>query len=94
MEVKLSKALAVGDKSIDTLKLDLDALTGADIMLCMREAVAATGRPLLGLKLDADLHLEIAAKASGVGVADLRRLAAPDFVEVLSDVQNFLMSSG
>lgn len=92
-KVTLSKPLTVGDKTLEAVDMNLGALTGADIMQCMREAVATTGRPLLGMKLDADLHLEVAAKASGLGVGDLRRLGAADFVEVLSSVQNFLMGS-
>lgn len=93
MRVPLSKPLAVGDKTLDALDMDLDALTGADVEMCVREASAAKGETVRVLVTDLDLHIQLAAKASGVAVADLKKLGARDFVEVATTVQGFLTGS-
>jgi hypothetical protein len=93
MLVKLSKPLTVGDKTLEALDMNLDALTGADVEFCVREASAAKGETVRVLVTDLDLHVQIASKASGVSVNDLRRLGAADFVEVATTVQGFLTGS-
>jgi len=91
--VKLSKALIVGDKQIDTITMDLDALTGADIDFAVREATAAKGEVVRVLILDHEFHIQLAAKASGVDAALLKKLPARDYVEVATTVQGFLTGS-
>lgn len=93
MIVKFAKPLVVGDKTLEQLDMNLDGLTGGDIEFCVREASAHKGETVRVLVTDMDLHVEIAAKASGVPSADLRRLGARDFVEVVTTVQGFLTGS-
>jgi hypothetical protein len=97
MIVTLSKALTIGEgdqaKAITELDLKLDDLTGSDVEICVREASAAKGESVKVLVIDADFHLQIASKASGVPVGALRRLGARDYVEVLTTVQGFLTGS-
>lgn len=93
MRVPLSKPLAVGDKTLDAIDMDLDALTGADVEMCVREASAAKGETVRVLVTDLELHIQLAAKTSGVSVADLKKLGARDFVEVATTVQGFLTGS-
>jgi hypothetical protein len=93
MLVQLKKPLIVGDKTLDAIDMNLDALTGADIAFCTRETEANTGMKVRVIVTDQDLHVEIAAKASGVAVADLMRLGARDYVEVVTAVQGFLTGS-
>ena len=71
----------------------LEELTGADVEMCVREASAAKGELVRVLVMDNDFHLQVASTASGIAVADLRRLGARDFVEVLTAVQGFLTGS-
>lgn len=93
MLVKLSKPLEVGDKKLDELDLNLEALTGADIDKCAREAAAAKGEVVRVLVLDHEFHIELAAKACGVEAAALKKMSAPDYVGLATAVQNFLTGS-
>ncbi len=97
MKIRLSKPLVLceGDaaKTIEELDLDLDALTGADVDFCVREASAAKGELVRVLVTDLDFHMQVAAKSSGIGVDALRKLSARDYVEVATAVQGFLVGS-
>jgi hypothetical protein len=93
MDVKLSKALTVGDKTYESLPLDLEKLTGADVDFCAREAAAAKGALVLQLILDHEFHIQLAAKASGIEAAALKKLSARDYVGVATTVQAFLTGS-
>lgn len=91
MKVKLKRPVTVDDKKIEEIDLDgLDALTGADVMFCRREAAAKKGEPVIFGALDEIYRLEVAAKVSGLGVDALQKLWAPDFEEVDAAVRNFL----
>ncbi len=97
MKVGLSKPLVIGEgdakKTLEELDLNLDALTGSDVDFCVREASAAKGELVRVLVTDLDFHMQIAAKASGLGVDVLRKLNARDYVEVATAVQGFLTGS-
>lgn len=93
--VKLAKPIAVGEgdakKTLQEIDLTrIDNLTGAELLQCERDAAAIKGELVRVLALDHEFHVQVAAAASGVAVADLKRLGARDFVEVLSVVQGFL----
>lgn len=96
----LSKPLvlepAAGDvpaKTISSLTLDLDKLTGADVEMCAREATVAAGSPPVALVLDVGFHAQIAARASGLPVETLRKLRASDYLAVTTVVQGFLLGA-
>jgi hypothetical protein len=93
----LSKSVKVGEGddavTFDVIELDLDALTGADIEFCVREAAAQKGENVRVLVIDIDFHMQVAAKASGVPVEAFKRLPARDYVEVQTVVQAFLTGS-
>jgi hypothetical protein len=97
MKLTLSKPLTIGEgeaaKTLDALDMDLDALTGADIAMCTRDAEGAKGEVVRVIVLDQDLHVQIASKASGISVNNLRRLGARDYVQVVTVVQSFLTGS-
>lgn len=97
MKVRLSKPLVLGEgdakKEITELDLNLDALTGADVDFCVREASAAKGELVRVLVTDLDFHMQVAAKSSGLAVDVLRTLSARDYVEVATAVQGFLTGS-
>jgi len=97
-KVPLTKPLIIGDgdakKTLTEISMDLDALTGADVQFCMREAAAAKGEMVMVAVFDVDLHTQIASKASGIAVADFGRMGARDYIEVVTKVQGFLMGSG
>lgn len=94
MEIKLGRPLTVGDKPIDALTLNLDALTGADVEQCAREAQIGNGNvPPVSLVLDASFHAQVAARACGLDVATLRKLGARDYLAVTTAVQGFLLGA-
>lgn len=89
-KVKLSAPITVGDKQVDELELDLSKITGADIMLCINEAAAKKG-VVVAYHLDSEVHLQLAARVSGVGRELLLRLPARDFNRVLAVTSAFFL---
>lgn len=93
MIIKLSVPLNKDGNQITELSLDLNKLTGRDMIDAEQEARALgdnTFHPLSGQKGLA----VIAAKATGLVVDDLLSLVAPDFLVVTSTVNNFLFAWG
>ncbi|WP_409176662.1 phage tail assembly protein [Brevibacillus fortis] len=93
MEIKLIEPLMKDGNSIEELSLNLNKLTGRDMIDAEEEARALgdnTFHPLNGQKGLA----VIAAKATGLLVDDILSLAAPDFLIVTNTVNNFLFAWG
>lgn len=89
-EVKLARPIEVNGEKIDAIKLDLERLTGADILAIEKE---------LRLKqvtfnvLSQETQLAIAARAAGMIADDLQKLHWSDFLEVTAQVQLFLFNT-
>ncbi|CDX01301.1 Mu-like prophage FluMu protein gp41 [Desulfitobacterium hafniense] len=91
MKVKLIKSLALDGKEIKEIDLKLDELTGEDILKTDLE-IRSNGDPRgLDNIYKQDALLLLASKASGIIADDLKKLSAPDFLEVTFTVRNFLM---
>ncbi|SHN77230.1 phage tail assembly protein [Desulfitobacterium chlororespirans] len=91
MEIKLIKPLTLEDKEVKTIDLKLDELTGEDILQTDLE-IRAGGDPRgFDNVYNQNVLLIIASKASGIITDDLKKLSAPDFLEVTFTVRNFLM---
>ncbi len=96
--LKLKKPITIGEgeakKTIAEIDLSkLDDLTGSDINFCIREASAVKGEVVRVIVLDVDVHMQVAAKASGLSLDILNKLHAADYVELATVVQNFLTGS-
>lgn len=89
-KVKLSAPVTVGDKQVDELELDLSKVTGADIMFCVNEAAAKKG-VVVAYRVDQEVHLQLAAKLSGVGREVLLKLPGKDFNKVLAVASAFFL---
>jgi len=93
----LSKTITVGEgetaKKQEVLELDLEKLTGADMDFCTREAGIAKGEPVRVLAIDLEFHIHVAARAADVEPSVLKKLSAPDYIEVATAVQGFLTGS-
>jgi hypothetical protein len=89
-KVKLSRPITVGEKQIEEIALDFDAVTGADIIFCVNEATAMKGA-VLSYVIDTEVHVQLAAKLSGIGRAELLKLRARDFNKVIGPVQSFFL---
>ena len=93
MKIKLARAVDVDGKSIEEIDLNLDPLTGADMEFCLREAVAASGAPVVSPLIDTGFHAEVAARAAGITRTALRKLDAKSYLEVITHVQGFLLGT-
>ena len=90
MEIKLSKEIEFEGKKYAELAIDLDELTGRDLVDAGVEASAITGRPVTDI--DKTYQTCVAAKAAKVPPDMLYTLPARDFAKLTSRVHNFLLS--
>lgn len=89
MEVKLSKEVEFEGVKYATLDIDLDALTGRDLINAESEAYAQLGRP--ATDLDKVYHACVAARAAHVPSDLFFTIPAKDFASIARGVQNFLL---
>lgn len=90
MNITLIKPITIEEKEIKKIQLNLDDLTGKDILdadMQLRMRGVAGMNPIYSQ----DGLMIIASKVSGLLPDDLERLSAPDFLEVTANVSNFLM---
>jgi hypothetical protein len=91
MEVKLIKPITLDDKKFEKIDLKLEDLTGEDILKIDLE-LRTEGHPRgLDDVMNQNVLLKMASKASGIIADDLKKLSAPDFLEVTFSVRNFLL---
>jgi hypothetical protein len=91
MEVKLIKPITLDDKKIEKIDLKLEDLTGEDILKVDLE-LRAEGHPR-GMEdvFNQNVLIKMASKSSNILADDLKKLSAPDFLEVTFSVRNFLL---
>ena len=92
MKIKLAKALSVRGESLTELELDLDKLTGQDIIEVEKQIdTAGDGRALVLPEYSKVYLAAVAARALKVPREALNMLTARDFTRLTQAVQNFLM---
>lgn len=89
MEYKLSKEVEFEGVKYTTLNIDLDSLTGRDLINAESEAYAMIGRP--ATDLDRVYHACIASRAAKVPSELFNALPAKDFAQIAREVQSFLL---
>lgn len=89
MEVKLSKEIEFMGVIYTVLDIDLDSLTGKDLINAESEAYAMLKRP--ATDLDKVYHACIAARAAHVPSDLFFAIPARDFAPIAREVQNFLL---
>jgi hypothetical protein len=96
MKIPLRKplVLGVGDgaKTLTEVEVDVDKITGADIMFAIREAAAVNGI-VLSYKIDAEVHLQALCKLTGIPREILLKHDGADFNRLLGPVSNFFVIS-
>jgi hypothetical protein len=90
MEIKLQKPLNKDGKTIKTISLNLDSLSGSDIISIERE-LRQRGDTSLNPLISSEGLAVVAARASGFVPEDIISLSAPDFIQVTGEVRNFLL---
>ena len=88
-EIKLSKPITYEDIEYTVLRLDLDGLTGNDLLKAEKEFVLAGGRANVPELSKGYLSI-VAAKASKVPTELIHALPARDFSRVTLAAQDFL----
>lgn len=93
MKIALTKPITVEGKTLDEIDLNFEPLTGKDLLFCVREAQALKGERVAVIVTDPDVHVQVAAKASGLSAEAVLGLSIVDFTEVVTAVQGFLTRS-
>ena len=86
MKITLSHPVPYKDTQLDSLDLDLDALTGNDL-IAIEDSLRATGQVNL---FSQSYFAAIAARSAHIPVEVLKALSVKDFMKVTSEVINFL----
>lgn len=89
MNFKLTKPIDVDGKLIDSLELDLENLTGRDILAIDRELRSRNSQFSV---YDIESQLLVVSRLSGIIPDDLEKIQAPDFLEITSKVTLFLLN--
>lgn len=91
MEIKLTKPITIDGNKIEKIDLKLENLTGEDILKIDLE-LRAEGHPRgMDDVFNQNVLLKMASKASCILTDDLKKLSAPDFLELTFSVRNFLL---
>lgn len=91
MIITLDKPIKIDEKEIKEINLNLEDLTGADILKVDLE-IRSEGHSLgLDNIYNQNALLKIASLAAGIIPDDLKKLSMGDFLEVTFTVRNFLL---
>ena len=93
MKIHLKKAISFKGNELQTLDLDLDTLTGEDLIKAESEVLQSGGTPLQTLSFSRPYAITVAAKALRMPVEILRQMGARDFSKIVNEVQTFLAAS-
>ena len=92
MKIKLTRELSVRGEMLSELELDLDKLTGQDIIEVEKQIDSSGDGRALVLPEYSKLYLAaVAARALKIPREALNGLSARDFTRVTQAVQNFLI---
>lgn len=94
MIVKLTKPTQLNGKEYIEINLDLESLKGKDLIELesgFRKLYRSEYVPVANI--DIRYQAMVAGRVANINPMDLGELDAPDFVEVCSNVQNFLLKS-
>lgn len=87
-KVTLKQPIQIDDKKVEVIHLDLEKLTGADVLEVENELRSQNVQ--FNIYSQAT-HSAIAAKAANIIPDDLKKLSFADFLEVNGHVQLFLL---
>jgi hypothetical protein len=95
MIVKLTEPQQINGSEISEIDLQIEKLKGKELLeLAAGYRKYNRGEYTPVLELDRGFQAFIAGRVCGINPEDLGELLAPDFVEVCTTVQNFLLKSG
>lgn len=88
--IKLSKPVAWEEIQYDAIFLDLEGLTGNDLLEAEREFIASGGNAAVA-ELSKGYLATVAARAAKVPTEVIKALSAKDFSSITLKVQHFLL---
>lgn len=95
MIVKLSEPQAINGTTISEINLELEKLKGRELLELDAGFKQYNKNEFVPVsELNRRFQIFVAGRVSGYNPEDLMELLAPDFVEVCTTVQNFLLKSG
>lgn len=92
MKIQLKKAITHKGNEISTLDLELDTLTGNDL-IDVEEQILKTGNPIQSTDFSRVYLITVAARALHMPAEILKQMCARDFARVVNEVRNFLTLS-
>ena len=92
MKIELTKPIRYKDTDIHTLDLELDDLTGRDL-IDAEETLKARGQTVAAWEFSRSYLLSVAAKSSHMPAEVLEGMNAADFTRTVNEVLSFLAQS-
>ena len=92
--IKLSAPTKINGSEISEINLDLESLKGRDLIEAEQTFKTLHRGFYPSLNWETRYQALIASRACGINPQDLEELAAPDWVNVCTEVQNFLLGAG
>lgn len=89
--IELKKPIEHEGQTVNEIELDLDGLTGEDLIQAESEHSMMTGGVTSVPELSKSYLMHVAARAAGLPVETIRGLGARDVTQVTMEVQNFLL---
>ena len=87
--IKLRREYKFGAKNVKEIILDLEELSGQDLVFAEKE-YKARNKGATVKELEDGWALTVASKASGIKYGDLLRLKGTDYIKVLNKTKGFL----
>ena len=92
MKIQLKKAITHKGNELTTLDLELDNLTGNDL-IDVEDQILKTGNPIQSTDFSRVYLITVAARALHMPVEILKQMCSRDFAKVVNEVRNFLTAS-
>ena len=92
MKIQLKKAVIVHGEEVKELDLNLEDLTGNDLIEAEKQVMIGDNVPMI-TDFNKSYLIAIAGRALKIPPETLRTLPAKDFANITSEVQRFLLSS-
>ena len=90
MKIQLKKAIMHKGQELQELDVDLDRLTGNDLIDVEEQAMRAGNNAFSATDFSRVYLIAVAARAARIPVEILRMMNAHDFNKVVTEVRNFL----
>lgn len=93
VRVKLLRPIKVNGAEVDEVFLNLEAVSGADLMNIETEMLSTGVVAMKNAAFSATYCMYVAARAGGFTVEDIRDMGARDVSRIVQEVQNFMLVS-